>query len=285
MKNFQLRLKTLVVQLHKSADSYNRLETSTKKEFKLIVKSSFIKQLETLNALVTESTEKSKFLFIPLLRGSCEDLIALNYIKQIFGRKSNRLVKLQITLGVNKSLTNQKVFFAKYRQNQRVLTEDDILEIDRVKNEFKLLLQSKGINGNKLPSTEVMSKQIGMDDYYEFVFRGTSDFVHFNNGILARMAWSYKSGGMHLSTNNFNDYYSQFSYFYSAFVFVKFCELFKKEIELTKSDLVIISKMNNLILTEHFWPELVTFEEMNIRRPQQITRILSESFSRLSRVE
>jgi len=283
MDNFKLQLNNLISILYKSLDSYNQIEELSRNEFKLIVKSSFIKQLEILHLLSTENKDRSKILFIPLLRGSCEDLIALKYIKHIFGLKSNRLVRLQVTLGINKSLSQQKLFFNKYRPNQIVLTEAENVLTQKAKKEYEELLKSKGITGKKLPSTEIMAKEIELTDLYEFIFRGTSDFVHFNNGILARMAWKNKLGNFHISINNFNEYYSSFSYFYSAFVFSFFCETFKSEVRLSTSDWEIIKKMKTLIESEAFWPEIVTFEEMNIRRPQQISRILTESLQKLER--
>lgn len=80
---------------------------------------------------------------------------------------------------------------------------------------------------------------------------------------------------MRFSTANFNGYYRKFCEFYSIKLLVLFCETFDENLNLTPAVRVLISQTNEQLRFYIRWPELVTFEEMNLKGPSQFMYLMS----------
>lgn len=100
--------------------------------------------------------------------------------------------------------------------------------------------------------------------------------VHFSPNILMRMGWYDISGNKNsetiFSSFNFKDYYEQFNKFYATFLFLEFTKAFKSELKLTRDFNEIVKQIKKRITEKSFCPELITFEELNQKRPGDFIR-------------
>uniref|UniRef100_UPI0032DEE32E DUF5677 domain-containing protein n=1 Tax=Mucilaginibacter sp. Bleaf8 TaxID=2834430 RepID=UPI0032DEE32E len=137
--------------------------------------------------------------------------------------------------------------------------------------ELKDLMKNNGLNKDRLfPSVEHMAIDAQLKHLYDFLYHATSRMVHFSPNILLRMGWYKKAGPTVFSTQNFYKYYDQFNKFYSTYLLLEFCNSFKKQMGFENDILKEFKEIKKLLLNDAFYPELVTFEELNIKRPSDL---------------
>ena len=116
-----------------------------------------------------------------------------------------------------------------------------------------------------------MATDAALVELYEYLYSATSDMVHFSPHNLLRSGWSKKETPYHhFDIQNFHKYYNLFNHFYGSYLFVLFSKTFKKELWIKKTANTIIKKIEEDILGIARWPELVTFEEMNVPNVEAI---------------
>lgn len=127
---------------------------------------------------------------------------------------------------------------------------------------------SEGYNKDRIfPSVESMTINGGLKPLYNFLYHATSRTVHFSPNVLLRTGWFKEGEPIEFSTKNFRNYYSIFNLYYGTYLFTQFAKIFKKELGLDKTVVKKISGLEDLLKSVDRVPEIVTFEEMNIRRP------------------
>jgi hypothetical protein len=123
-----------------------------------------------------------------------------------------------------------------------------------------------------------MAKVAGMAPLYGYLYSATSRWVHFSPHLLLRMGWggtpedTNEHTTWHFTTRNFAQYYAEFNRVYSLYLLIRLLrgpagELLSAEAAHTVAEL-------ERQLTEVLrWPEVVTFEEMNLKGPHPLMRI------------
>ena len=105
---------------------------------------------------------------------------------------------------------------------------------------------------------------------YDFLYHATSRTVHFSPNVLLRMGWFNKNDGPILfSIRNFTEYYSFFSKYYGTYLFIQFAKSLKKELKLDNEVYSLIKELEKVLHSMGEAPEIVTFEEMNFKRPEK----------------
>lgn len=171
----------------------------------------------------------------------------------------------------------KKKFFSKNHSQQIIYTVNDPSKIkesnlEALKNEWSKI----GLNKEKIfPSTSHMATDGALFELYEYIYAATSEMVHFSPHNLMRSGWSKKKTPYHHHFNPkiFSKYYNVFNRFYGSYLFVKFIKLFKKELKLSKAVLKIVTDLESDLYLNSRWPELVTFEEMNVPDAEKIRLI------------
>src|SRR5437763_9412693 len=118
---------------------------------------------------------------------------------------------------------------------------------------------------------------------YDFVYAGTTSFVHFSPNNLIRMG-KILPGGERIvfSATNFSDYYNDFNRFYGLFLFITFCTTFGATLNCRDEIQPAVETLMRHIDEELRWPELVTMEEMNVPSVSQMLRRMAHSARKLS---
>jgi hypothetical protein len=72
---------------------------------------------------------------------------------------------------------------------------------------------------------------------------------------------------MRFSTANFTDYFSPYGTLYGAFMFCVYSESFNSVLRTDAHTRALVDKIREKLLFSPRWPEMVTFEEMNLKAP------------------
>ena len=208
------------------------------KAFICLLKAAFAKNYE-FNCLCNQLENADQFFFImPSLRGICEDLIAIKYIKEHIKIERNKLISIQTEKRTLEGTIVQKSFFDENRPGQIILEiRDAQARVDSLSQQIKSILIKNGLKGDKeFPSVAQMATDTKLIKLYNYMYYATSKTVHFEPGLLLRLGWSdsMESKIFTFSTKNFTRYHADFCSYYAAYLFIEFYKAFK------------ISRYNNL---------------------------------------
>lgn len=241
------------------------------------VTAAFSKCFEFNLVINSASLLDESFYYTPVLRGIAEDLIVLKFIKKHKKLDANAVLKNYMMMQLIEICEKQTKFFDENHPQQIVFKYPDAEYqlkgfVEGLKTEWAKI----GLNKEKtFPSTSHMAVDAGLIEVYDYLYAATSDMVHFSPHILMRSGWSKKDDKMfhRFSMQNFNKYYKLFNQFYGSYLFTIFVKTFKKQLTLNKTILKEIYNIEQIISDEARWPELVTFEEMNVPEAERIRMI------------
>jgi len=264
------RFKEFVKNIHDEIGEYTKVEFGQDTYFQCTLRASFSKLIEFNHYLYTQKENSFGFFLTPVLRGICEDLIIHKFFKKELSEVANELTWLLAQLHLLQGIKSQDDFFTLNRSWQPVIRQTDYSNIQELKNQIKKLLNNNGIRGNKMPPVAQLAERVGLKEIYEFVYRASSNFVHYNPHILLRFGWNDGNTKVYdYSVKNFSDYYLYFTHMYSIYLMCQYCKEFKDDLSLSEritSNVDLVENELNEMLT---WYELVTFEELNQKRPPE----------------
>lgn len=233
--------------------------------FNKTVKATLVKSYE-FNCTLSKYTDENTFLMVSSLRDICEDYIVLRYVSNEHNKVKDQVIDLMMHMDIFASSIVQWKFFEKYHPNQILLYEADFpKKEEEYKSKLRNIVNSQGkMSGKKsLPSVRFMANKSGLSELYDYIYHATSIFVHFNPHVLLRMGWG-NLPEITFSTRHFNAYYRHFACFYGAYLFKELCAWMISIDLLDKAVETDLQKIVDLLEQETRWPEIVTFEEMNI---------------------
>jgi len=236
--------------------------------FKKVLKATVIKSFE-FNSSINSLRGDHIYFMMPSLRGICEEYIVERFIAEHFKGNQDNILQLWMQCDIYESSIVQWQYFEKVKPGQILFYKADFPEKlenvkDEIRNEIKKKLHNFKINKNAiLPSVYSMAKECNLLEFYNYLYHATSNFVHFNPRQLVRMGWG-DLPEIQFSTANFTMYYNDFTCFYSALLFCELCDWLSSVECLPDFDSTQINEVRDILAKEKHWPELVTFEEMNI---------------------
>ena len=221
-----------------------------------------------------KSRTESTFILVSNLRGICEDLIYLTYLSKMDTQSANESIKLLIQQNIDKAFAAQSKFFELNNPYQPVLgknisRQEATQNVRESKKDLRDFWKSMKCPKRDGPNCRDMAEEVGLISTYEFIYYAASNFVHFNPQSLLRTGWgdaSEEDFVFKFSTRNMSGYYQSFSSFYAAVLFIGYEASFGSKYFNNVLD-VEIAQLIKIIKAFHRWPEIVTFEEMNIKPP------------------
>jgi hypothetical protein len=227
-----------------------------------------LSQFNRKNASTFE--RESSFFMLGALRGICEDIITLKFLLQLPKPQRHETVQLLTALALNQSLNSQLKFFEEIRPAQPVLgKQSSSVQIKNLKDQLNSIGTNSGIwrTDGKLPPTEQMARAVGLASLYEYLYRSTSEVVHFNPRVALRHGWGKSATDVKFSTKHFYEYYELFGSFYSVYLFVEFCQALGDQLDLSKRFRENLTELKKNMQALLRWPEIITYEEMNLKNP------------------
>ena len=108
-----------------------------------------------------------------------------------------------------------------------------------------------------------------LDIVYNFIYRLTSGTVHFNPQMLLRSGWGDRSmKEIKVSPRNMDLYYISLNQIYGSFLLCLYFEFFGRFLRPRQEEKIMIKELRECLQGRFRWPEMVTFEEMNIDVPK-----------------
>ena len=122
-----------------------------------------------------------------------------------------------------------------------------------------------------------MAEKVGLSELYNFVYRASCNFVHFNPRIIHRTIW-YESSleNANISIANFHRYYFAFASFYRNYLLGLMHENFTDVLNLSQLDVDMLNKLKEETRRKIHFPDLVTFEEVNVKRLKTELTIIND---------
>ena len=246
--------------------SHDQISIPNQQLFTEVVKATIIKSYEFV-ASINQHHDDYMFFSLPSLRGICEEYIVEKFIAANFSNNKDEIILLRHTYDHLKSCIVQWKYFETNRPDQRLYYEQGLPEqLVKAESELKAAIKSQlpGIALKPVfPSIYFMSTETGERELYDYLYHASSTFVHFSPNNLLRMGWG-KFPQVHYSTSNFKLYYKDFALFYSLLLLSKLCAWQEANGFLPDFNREYIKLMDTVLSKAERWPELVTFEEMNI---------------------
>jgi hypothetical protein len=243
--------------------------------FSLCVKASLAKCYE-FNMLVRRNRRSDDaFFWLPALRGICEDLIVLNFLGSLPKSDREALVPLLMTHEVYSRIESQEAFFSAVRPQQPVLSVKDAkATLTDTERKIQAIWNRHGwpnLKHGTLPQIRQIAEKQGqsvLSHLYDYLYRLTSGTVHFTVQSLLRSGWGEAPKRCKFSTANFQPYFSEFSSVYGAFLFCVYFEFFHRTLHPDRRTSRTVAEIRKVLILSPRWPEMVTFEEMNLRPPK-----------------
>jgi len=236
--------------------------------YRVVVRCAICKSVDF--AILTSKRHRyagTDYAMIGGIRGICEDLIMLSYIKRFDSEDRNRLIMLIQTMNFRAGVAAQASFFSSNNPFQPVIGGDKdkaTLEGDvrSAKAELSAFWKAKGVARQGGPTVREMAEDLNIQSVYNYVYFLSSNFVHFNTHALLRNGWGDPEGPFRYRIGNFDGYYKSLSVFCSALLVIGFCYAFA-DVFVAGSPEEEVNALLLVISEVHRWPEIVTFEELN----------------------
>jgi uncharacterized protein DUF5677 len=258
--------------------------------FKAVLKASFARIHEYAEFVYADTMDvgPASFFGSAPLRQCCEDLIALKYLALLKRKDRDKVIQALMVISTGTASEKQGKFFKRNHPYQPVLTTTfkpaDITNAKNVLNEIGTRTDLWRTS-NKLPPIEQMAIKVGLSELYEYLYAGTSEIVHFNVRINLRSGWGSGKNEFAFSPSNFAKFYGQFSRVYAAFIWFSFCRAFRSALQLSPEFMHTVDEVELAVESIDRWPELVTFEEMNVPQNDNIIPRALLSIKQGERVE
>ena len=231
-----------------------------------------------------QKVDEISFFLVSNIRVICEDLLYCAYFKKIDDFQAREIALAMQEFSLRRSILAQTRFFSKNNSVQPTLgglqdSKDQSSQILKKKNYLKSLWQKQNLGRVESPNLRALSSKVGLKSTYYYVYHMSSNFVHFNPSHLLRLGWGPNEGPFSFSINHFSGYYSNVSRFLGAILFLGFCCLFSDKFNNSFSeffDRFITEKLESGIR----WPEIITYEEMNIELPNVIMQAANSMIRR-----
>lgn len=248
--------------------------------YSLCVKAAFAKAYDFAVYANKPAVKERAFFSVATLRGICEDIIVLGCLSRMPRSERERLTEELMMHDVFTRITVQTLFFKRERPYQTIVVSSagTAAKIQSLEASIQAAWRSTGWNlkHGVLPQVRQLAERQGepfLAALYDFLYRVTSGMVHFSPHVLLRSGWG-KGKAVTFSVRNFDQYYAAFARTYSLYLLCVYFERFRRFLRPSKQDSAAVRLLREGLRKERRWPEIVTFEEMNLPPPR--LQILAE---------
>ena len=277
----QLSTSALLKQLKPFVDGAASCAATPGMQYECCVRASLAKAYELACEAHTRRKSRINFFLVPSLRSVCEDVIVLGYMAKVDAPQRDELTLLLTRHELYDRFAVQAAFFDTVRPDQPVLLPQD-MPLEEIEEKIRDIWKNNGWPGLKkkyMPTVREIAEKHHLDlltTVYDYLYRLTSGMVHFNPQVLLRSGWGTDPVNFTFSPRNFDAYYLAFAQTYSTLLFCLYFELFGDLLRMGETEVHTVREIRGRLLERTHWPEMVTYEEMNKKRPtgHEIVRML-----------
>jgi hypothetical protein len=252
--------------------------------FLLAIKASFARAYDLAVHAHLDSKQSPAFFLVPSLRGICEDLIALGFIQTMSGADRNELIANLMLIEVDEAIETQAAFYRRVRPDQPVLSPNAQLDprIAAAAEAARAIWKRYGFNLTKstIPQLRQLADRQGqhvLAILYDYFYSLSSGMVHFRPGVLLRLGWGSQTD-FTFGVRQFQAYDRALIETYSLYLLCLYFEMFSRIVRPPQDVRAALANLREHLLRQERWPEMVTFEEMNLTPPRlSIGRVLART--------
>lgn len=265
-------------------DEFRKGTIRRKAFFRLAVKASLARAFDLAAHVHLETMHSPPFFLLPSLRGICEDLIVLGFVQRMTPVDRDELIANLMILEVDESVKTQSAFFRRVRPDQPVLSPlpNADSRIDAASTSVRGIWARYGWTLTKatMPQVRQIAERQGasvLAILYDYLYSLSSGMVHFRPGVLLRLGWGTQTG-FTFGVRQFHAYDLAVIETYSIYLVCLYFEVFGRVIRPSRQTQDTVANLREFLLSQERWPELVTFEEMNVKPPgRSILRMLTRA--------
>lgn len=271
ISEFSEALATILDPMRPFVERSSTIRYPLRRLFSSCLRASFVKTFEFVDFAAKQQSDNA-FFFAPVLRGVTEDVIFFRFLSRFPHKHRQQVVSNLMAATVHKKLEEQGSFFHKFRPFQPVLSKHNI-DDQRASDDLRLFWQANGWPSLKhyIPPVREMAEKSDpgiLEVVYDFIYRLTSGVVHFNPQVLLRSGWGNVPISTTFSSRNMGPYYLALSQVYGSYLLCLYFELFGRYLRPNNEEKSAVEELRRHLLLILRWPEMVTFEEMNVAVPK-----------------
>lgn len=271
MSNASNNLALKLNPLRPFAERIATVRSPTENLYSYFLSASFVRAFEFVD-LASKQQSENAFFLVPALRGITEDIIYLHFLSRFDYEIRQQVLHNMIQLEAEQQLADQNSFFQRFRPFQPVLPSG-VIDTDEMRSQLLSFWQDNG--WRKLRKSPPRTRDIALKSgsvplhiVYDFIFRFTSNMVHFNPQVLLRSGWGLTPEEVRVSTRHMGNYYLEASQTYGSYLLCLYFEFFGPFLGLNQDEKDAVGHLREYLLRLSRWPEMITYEEMNIDVPK-----------------
>ena len=229
-------------------------------------------ELLSLLSWPREKKLREPFFWYRPLRGITEDIIYFRFLSPFPPQVRESVVRDMTEFGLQKKLEWQDAFFRIFRPFQPVLRATSV-DKKAIADRLRSFWQGNGwpsLRNREVPPVRQLAEKSDpglLEVVYDFIYRLTSDAVHFSPQILLRSGWGNSPIETTFSSSHMGPYYLAVNQVYGSYLLCLYFEFFGEFLEPNQEEENAIAELRKYLLEKPRWPEMVTFEEMNVPDP------------------
>ena len=254
------------------------VEHPVKNLFSYCLSSSVVRAFDFLILESSIDPQRSYFL-VPFLRSITEDVILLRFLLSTSHEEREVYIGSVMNSTAVKHIDIQLKFFRTFRPFQSIFAYgEDAKDVDkRSRDNIVSFWQRNGFPKFKgrahMPPVGQIAEKSGEDILnivYEYMYRLTSTTVHFSPKSLLRLGWGPRidMDTVTFDTKNLSPYFRAVNRIYGSYLLCLYFELFRDYLRRDQDAQGAVDELRNRIVRVFRWPEIVTFEEMNVPIPE-----------------
>ena len=248
-----------------SVDTYTYDGADSDQFWEFLKRGIIKRQFESIEAILKMVDSGIGHFGVTLLRPAFEELVWVEYLGEN-SKIANDLVLLLSNKEISRNLSAQNDFIGTEEMHRVGFTQKYVkkqLASDRrTKKSIKEIGSQLGWHDQGIPpSMAFLCKKVGREKEYNFLYQGTSRFVHFSTAEILRRVWG-RPGRVTIGSETFSLYWQDFAMYWS---FRIFGELFIQCVDILGDVEIIEEQLEetlDLIKLMHPIP-IITPQELN----------------------
>lgn len=230
--------------------------------------SSFTKAFEFTD-MASKQEPAGAFFLVPALRAITEDIIYLCFLSPFPLEIRKQVVADMQLLNLSKKIRQQNAFFEIFRPFQPALPPIDFDE-EEIGNRLRSFWRENGwprLHDREVPPVRQIAQKSDpelLQAVYDFIYRLTSNTVHFDPQELLRTGWGNLKGHMVFCSGHMGPYYLAVNRIYGSYLLCLYFELFDQFLKPNPEETNAVVELRRYLLDIPRWPEMITFEEMGV---------------------
>ena len=185
--------------------------------FEILQRAAVMRQTEALEAILKMDDAGHAHFAVTFLRPSYEEAIWIKYLYQHPAVASELVYRMgfQETIGTlvaqNEHLGTKVMKDLGFTQRLIKIKE---AEVRQEAGRLREIARDLKWKNNTTPSMAWLSRAVGRERDYKFLYHATSRFVHFSQQELLRRVWG-KEGKVNITSNTFAEYWRRFALYWN----------------------------------------------------------------------